>query len=130
MARQVDVFPEFLKWLDVEGGVWSTMQSKGTASVSAKVTKPATTLYSNDGNTEVKCYGCNKTGHFKSNCPESGGQSGQGKGRGVAAKKVEPSGFLNTESLTALTVKMIVRIVTRTNVTVCTNWISMHASKC
>ena len=57
--RQVEIFPEFLNWLEVEGSVWSTMESKGAASTPAKSgTKPATTLYSNDGSTTASknCY--------------------------------------------------------------------------
>merc|ERR1712030_205242 len=46
VERQVNVFPEFLNWLDVEGEVWAAMESKGsTSAVQAKAnTKPATTL--------------------------------------------------------------------------------------
>ena len=68
--RQVNVFPEFLIWLDIEGGVWSTMESKATASVPAKSgTKPATMLYLNDGSaTPGNCLKCDKPGHWASNC--------------------------------------------------------------
>ena len=45
-------------------------------------------------------------------------------------EEVEAGSNQNTESLTALTVRMIVRIVTLTNVTICANWISTHANKC
>ena len=87
--RQMDVFPEFLKWLDIEGEVWATMESKGTATVTAKGnTKPNTTLYSNDRNTAAgNCFGCNKPGHFAANCPE--GDAGKpGKGcRGAITKR-------------------------------------------
>ena len=61
----MNVFPEFLNWLDVEGEVWATMESKGSASaVQAKATtKPATTLYSSDGSTFTgNCYKCRKKG--------------------------------------------------------------------
>ena len=58
--RQRDVFPEFLKWLDIEGEVWAAMESKGTVTVTAKVNaKPNTTLYANDRNTAAgNCFGC------------------------------------------------------------------------
>ena len=90
--RQLDVFPEFLNWLDKEGEVWSTMDSKSMATVTAKANaKPNTTLYSNDGSVPSGsgvCYQCNKPGHLKRNCPDNKpGQSGQGKGGGAAGKK-------------------------------------------
>ena len=50
LDRQVNTFPEFLKWLDTEGNVWSAMESKGM-SVAARNTKPSATMYSNDGST-------------------------------------------------------------------------------
>ena len=65
VERQGNVFPEFLNWLDVEGEVWVTMESKGSASaVQAKTsTKPVTTLYSSDGSAFTgNCYKCRKKG--------------------------------------------------------------------
>merc|ERR1712237_307332 len=88
--RQKDAFPEFLKWLDAEGEVWAAMESKGAATVVAKINaKPNATLYTTDRNTAAgNCFRCNKPGHFVVNCPE--GNSGERRGSFGARRGRKP----------------------------------------
>merc|ERR1712237_49689 len=84
--RQLNVFPEFLTWLDKEGAVWSTMDSKSSVATTAKA-KVNTTLYVNDGSTQSgDCNNCKKPGHYASHCPDrKSGSATRGRG-GTAAK--------------------------------------------
>ena len=47
--RQINSFPEFLKWLEEEGNVWAAIKAK-SLSPAGKSSKPSTTLYSGTGN--------------------------------------------------------------------------------
>ena len=65
------MFPEFLKWLEKEGNVWATMESKGLSAVS-KSPKPSTTLYSGMGSKPAfrgTCFNCNEPGYRAGDCP-------------------------------------------------------------
>ena len=82
--RQVDTFPEFLKWLDEAAYVWSTMESKESVQTSPKYSKSSTTLYSGDGDAPVEtrlCFTCRKQGHIQVNCPDFQ-SAGTGPGHG------------------------------------------------
>ena len=47
--RQLRMFPEFLNWLEKEGNVWSSMESKGVSAVGKKSSsKSSTTLLTKD----------------------------------------------------------------------------------
>ena len=85
--RQVDTFPEFLKWLDEAGYVWSTMESKESMQASPKYSKSSATLYSGNGDAPAEtrsCYTCKKQGHIQVNCPDFQ-SAGTGQGRGGRA---------------------------------------------